>query len=759
MSIIPLPPGDPPRVVPSEPPSGPPVRMKMRSDLTSDRMTYQGVEYWVVKEPLGQKYFQFPPHVYFLLEQLDGNQTIDQLQDAYHEKFAPKRITRQDLQQLLTRFHQDSLVISDSTGQGIELLKRGQKNKRMERIGQMANILAIRYRGFDPERILNFLLPYTWWIFTKVCAIAVLMLASIALLSVLMNWGAFSAKLPGFDAFFDPKQWYLFVIVLCVTKVFHEFGHGLSCKRLGGECHEIGFMLLVLTPCLYCNVSDSWRLPNKWHRAAIGAAGMYVEVILATIATFVWWFVQPGLIQDICLRVMLISSISTILFNGNPLLRFDGYYIMSDVLEIPNLYQKSNKALTTLLGRHWLGLEIPDDQLMPSNRPWAFAMFTTAAFCYRWFVLLSIVWFLTKMLEPYHLESVGIGIALFSAVGMLAMPGYKLYKYMSVPGRMHQVKKVRFSAVLLCVLAVVGLVLCFPLPHYLRCNLVVMPSQIETIWVKKSGLIESVDVKPGEVVEKGQTIAKLKNIELEIQLLEAKSKIDEKKNELERARVKIVTEGPSAEDVTKSLFTEVLKLQQTYDSLKKQHSYLTLTTPIAGTVMATPYQHAGRSSQEVEEVEMQPLLYGQQNSVSAQRSQRFCEVADLSQWYAVVVLTEHQVFFAKETQPTKIKFYSEPGKVYQSKIETVRETDYSIDRKDYAKNPQGLPESEERPPDPVLEMVAGYEHNNFQYYARVPLDETQMPLKIGMGGQARIFTGYRSLGYRLWWFINQNFRS
>ena len=302
MSIIP-PPNNPARPKTDQPgpmPTGPPVKMKIRSDLTFDRMTYQGVEYWVVKEPVGQKYYQFPPHVFYLLRQLDGTKTIDQLQDGYHDKFAPKRITRQDLQQLLTRFHQDGLVTSNVAGQGSELLKRGRKNKMMERVGAFSNILAIRYKGFDPERILNRLIPYTWWLFTKPAVIITLVCAVIALVSVLMNWGAFQARLPGFEAFFDPKQWYLFALVLCVTKILHEFGHGLSCKRLGGECHEIGFMLLVLTPCLYCNVSDSWRLPNKWHRAAIGAAGIYIEVMLATNATIVWWFEQPGLVQDIC---------------------------------------------------------------------------------------------------------------------------------------------------------------------------------------------------------------------------------------------------------------------------------------------------------------------------------------------------------------------------------------------------------------------------------------------------------------------------
>ena len=140
---------------------GPPVRMKMRPDLTFDSQVYQGVEYLVIKEPLGQKYYQFPPQVYYLLTLLDGEITIDQLQDAYHEKYAPKRITRQELQQLLTRFHQDGLVVSDMPGQGIELLKRGDKNNRMERFQMLSNVLAIRYRGFDPERILNWLIKWT----------------------------------------------------------------------------------------------------------------------------------------------------------------------------------------------------------------------------------------------------------------------------------------------------------------------------------------------------------------------------------------------------------------------------------------------------------------------------------------------------------------------------------------------------------------------------------------------------------------------
>jgi hypothetical protein len=194
-------------------------------------------------------------------------------------------------------------------------------------------------------------------------------------------------------------------------KVCHEFGHGLACRRFGGECHEIGVMFLVFTPCLYCNVSDSWRMPNKWHRAVIGAAGMYVELILAIFATFIWWFAEPGIVRDICLQVMLIASVSTVLFNGNPLLRFDGYYILSDLLEIPNLHQRSAKALSSLLGRYWMGLPPSPDPLLPQNRMWAFAAFTVLAFIYRIFIMVSIFMFLNSWLKPYGLEAVGQAVA------------------------------------------------------------------------------------------------------------------------------------------------------------------------------------------------------------------------------------------------------------------------------------------------------------------------------------------------------------
>ena len=761
MSLIPSP-STPIKEPPPKPPMGPPVRMKMRPDLTFDQQTYQGVEYLVVKEPLGQKYYQFPPQVHYLLTLLDGKITIDQLQDAYHEKFAPKRITRQELQQLLTRFHQDGLVVSNMPGQGIELLKRGEKNRRMELFQTFSNVLAVRYRGFDPEWILNRLIKWVGWIFTKPMVYIVCLLATVALMSVVVNWGAFQAKLPGFDAFFDPRQWYLFVAVLAGTKMCHEFGHGLSCKKLGGECHEIGFMLLVLTPCLYCNVSDSWRLKNKWHRAAIGAAGMYVEVILATIATFVWWFVQPGLVQDICLRVMLVSSISTVLFNGNPLLRFDGYYILSDILEIPNMAQKSTKALTTLVGRHWLGLEMPDDALMPTNRPAAFASYTVAAFCYRWFVMFSILLFLIKMLEPYGLESLGIGIAMFSLIGIVVMPCYKLYRYMSVPGRMHQVKKPRFFSILLIGGALLAALLLFPFPHTMRCDIVVVPKKIQAVYVEETGVLEACFVDPGDQVKAGQELGRLRNLQLEKLILDAEGEVELKQAELEVARAEMLrTRGAS--DIGR-VQAEVDEAKSLLIDLKDRADKLVIYAPMSGTVMETPYEHPAEAIDEDMLVDQQPFLIQKHDNVTAAAGQRFCEVADLDSWKGIVLLSEQHVdFIDKEGgQEARIKLYARPDETVISEIAAdIGVTDLSINRKKYEliTGQQSDPRVRvNKIPDLINELVPQYDLNRLHYYAEVPLANSENRLKIGLTGKVRIECAPRSYGSRIFWWLNQNFR-
>ena len=290
------------------------LALRKRPDLSARRHHYLGRSYWIVKDPIGLNYYRFQQEEFAILEMLDGQTSMDEIKERFEAQFPPQKITLDELQQFLGMLHRSGLVIAAVGGQGQQLLRRRKERRRKELVQALSNILCIRFKGFDPERCLGWLYPKVRWFFTPTAVALCLLLLLSAVAQVTVQFSTFRSRLPAFHEFFNFYNGLWLLVVLGVIKVLHEFGHGLTCKHFGGECHEMGIMILVLTPCLYCNVSDSWMLPNKWHRAAIGAAGMYVELVLASICTYIWWGSQPGLLNNLCLNVMFISSVSTVMF-------------------------------------------------------------------------------------------------------------------------------------------------------------------------------------------------------------------------------------------------------------------------------------------------------------------------------------------------------------------------------------------------------------------------------------------------------------
>src|SRR6476659_3363132 len=489
--------------------------IRKRPDLKARRQRYQGRIYWVVKDPVGLQYFRFEEEEYAILQMLDGESSLDEIADRFEREFPPQTIRTEELQQFIGMLHRSGLVITDAPGQGQQLVKRRAERKQQERLATLTNILSLRFKGVDPERFFNFIYPFVRWFFSVPAMIACISIGLCALSLIIVQFDVFHSRLPDFHYFFRAQNWLWLALTLCVTKVLHEFGHGLSCKHFGGECHEIGIMFLVMTPCLYCNVSDSWMLPNRWHRAAIGAAGMYVELVLASIATFIWWFSEPGPLNYICLNVMFVSSVSTVMFNANPLLRYDGYYILSDILEIPNLRQKASTILNRKLGKWCLGLEEPEDPFLPQRRQWLFATYTVASAIYRWVVTFSILYVLNRVFEPYGLKVLGQAIALGSLYGLLIQPLWNLYKFFSVPGRLGKVKSLRIYATLAVITAVIVGIGLIPLPSHVYCPLEVQARGAKWVYVPHEGFLEKIFVKPGDQVTEGQVLAQLQNVDVD----------------------------------------------------------------------------------------------------------------------------------------------------------------------------------------------------------------------------------------------------
>jgi putative peptide zinc metalloprotease protein len=730
------------------------LSIRARPDLKARKQRYQGRTYWVVKDPVALQYFRFEEEEFAILQMLDGQSSLDDIAERFEAEFPPQTIRVEELQNFIGMLHRSGLVLSDAPGQGWQLKERRDEKKKQELIGAIGNLLAFRMRGFDPERFLNWLYPYVRWFFTPAATAAALMLAGAALTLVIIQFELFQSRLPSFNSFFSAQNWLALAGTLTATKILHEFGHGMSCKHFGGECHEMGVMFLVLTPCLYCNVSDSWMLPNRWHRAAIGAAGMYVEVVLASICTFIWWFTEPGPLNYFCLNVMFVSSVSTILFNANPLLRYDGYYILSDILEIPNLRQKSNSILHRKLAKLILGLEEPEDPFLPKRHQLLFAFYTVAAFLYRWVVLFSILYFLNKVFEPYGLKILGQIIALASIYGMIFMPARAVWKFFRVPGRLSKVKRLRFYTSLLLLATAVGALFFIPFPSRVWAPFELQPHDAANVYVKVPGQLVELGVKAGDRVKKGDLIARLVNSDLQMQMAQLEGDRDTYRAQVE-----------SLEQMQFSRAAEVAgPLGETREHLARVEAQLTerqadldrlrIVAPRDGVVIPPPRVP---ERPEVDEAEL-PAWTGtplDEKNLGATLSPEgaenlLCQIGDPNEWDAVLVIDQDDVDLVHAGQEVRLMFEESAYHVFISTIEDAGLEELTTAPPRLAST-NGGPLPAQPNPDGSLRPL------NTSYQAIARLDNEHGLLRNGLIGRARIETAPRTLTRRLMRYLSRTF--
>jgi putative peptide zinc metalloprotease protein len=323
---------------------------------------------------------------------------------------------------------------------------------------------------------------------TAACVWLLVVLAAVVL--VVVHHDALWARLPDFRSFFHAENLLWLAVSLAVVKVLHELGHAVACKHFGAECHDLGLMFLVFTPCLYCDVSDAWMLPDKWQRIAVSAAGLYVEIFLAAVCTFLWWFSEPGLLNSLCLNIVFVCSVSALIFNGNPLMRFDGYYILSDLVEIPNLQSRASSALSRLLAWWTLGVELPGERAMAERRHVWLAAYAAAAIAYRLVVVIGCLFFLNAVLKPYRLEvlaQIFMGIIL---LGMVAAPAWKTSRFFRNPILRRQIRRGRLSRTLMAVLLAAIALVFVPVPYRVRAPVLLQPEDARYVYVAAPGTLQ-----------------------------------------------------------------------------------------------------------------------------------------------------------------------------------------------------------------------------------------------------------------------------
>ncbi|HEY2892956.1 MAG TPA: hemolysin D [Pirellulales bacterium] len=725
--------------------------MRMRPDLSATQQRYQGQMYWVVKEPVGLHYFRFQEEEYAILKMLDGQTSLDEIKDEFERLFPPQKITVEELGNFVGTLHRNGLVIAHVAGQGEQLRKRRSERRRKELLGAAANILAIRFKGIDPDRLLNWLYPKVKWFYSLPARIMCTILALSALLLVLVQFDQFHDKLPTFHQFFEAKNWIYLGITLGITKVIHEFGHGLTCKHFGGECHEMGVMFLVLTPCLYCNVSDSWMLPNKWHRAGIGAAGMYVEIVIASICTYLWWFSEPGMLHQLALSTMFVCSVSTVMFNANPLLRYDGYYILADLTEIPNLRQKASTILNRKLGAWCLGLEEPDDPFLPQRHQLFFAAYTVAAAIYRWLILFGILWFLYRLFQPYGLKVISQMLATISIGSLVVMPLWKLGKFFYVPGRLDKVKRKNLNITLaLLGMAAVFILFC-PLPYHVTSTLELKPRDASRVHVLVGGILEEVNVKPGDEVKTGAKLGRLKNLDLALDVVEIEGKIAQQESAwrvllAEQFELNNEVAGKQLPEIEKQL----IALREQLAEKKFDQAQLQFVAPADGIVLPAPEvpKPPDRGTGELPKWWGDPL---EPENLGAYLTPAavYCQIGDPKKWEAHLAVDQDDIEFLREGQPIAIKLDVMPFETFQSTVAEIGPALKVTPRHISSKSGGELMSKQDE---------TGVERPiNTSFQALAPLDDPNGGLVEGLRGTGKISADWQPIGRRVWRYLMRTF--
>jgi putative peptide zinc metalloprotease protein len=235
------------------------------------------------------------------------------------------------------------------------------------------------------------------------------------------------------DRILAPGNLVILWLVFPFLKAFHEFGHAFAVKVRGGEVHEMGIMLLVFTPIPYVDASAASAFRNKRERVLVGAVGMIVEVFIAALALFLWTSIEPGPVRAVAFNIILIASVSTLLFNGNPLLRYDAYYILADLLEIPNLAQRGIGYIGYLFQRYLLAAkDVEPPFSAPGERVW-FVIYTIAAFFYRIFIFTSIILFIAG-----KFFFIGVLFACWGIFSMFVMPLGKIVRFLATSPKLRR---------------------------------------------------------------------------------------------------------------------------------------------------------------------------------------------------------------------------------------------------------------------------------------------------------------------------------
>jgi putative peptide zinc metalloprotease protein len=539
------------------------LRVALLPSVEVSTQQFRGRTWYVLQDPYTQRYFRASVQACRFIQRLQPDKTVEEVWEDFVNNHPHDAPSREEVIQLLSQLHMSNLLYSLQQSDNEAIVKRYKAQKNKELMGKVASFLFLRIPLFNPnlllDRIRPLIMALTGW-------------GAFWVWSLTLLWGAWTA-FENRAALLDQSQGVLSVsnlpwLYVCLSglKLFHEAGHAFVCKRFGGEVRTVGVMFLLFTPLPYVDASSSWGFANRWHRIYAAFAGMAVEFFFAAAGALVWTYTAPGLTHSLAFNVMLIGSVSSLLFNGNPLLRFDAYYMLSDYAEIPNLYQKSQQQWKYFGDRYLLGT-VAAQSKATDRKEWVWlTLYGLFSFLYLMLITLGISLFLMDQWLP-----LGLLVLAMTLYSRLVTPLHQLLKHLR--GAATQGNRRRAVTVVGGIgLAVFLLLAVVPFPDATRAQGIVKANHASNVYAQTAGQLDQLLVRHGERVQAGQVLASFSNPDLAADIRLTESGQIETEAQIRQALHQASQDLSALQDKADALELRRLNLQEQQQQLQVRAS-------------------------------------------------------------------------------------------------------------------------------------------------------------------------------------------
>ncbi len=547
------------------------ARLKLKESLRFDMRQSGNAVSWICEDEVTGRFFQLGIPQYTFLSMLDGKRTVSTALMKTATLLRENAIDESEAASLCKWAIETGLIETENGNSAARREEQHQQLQKQQLVSRL-NPMMVRIPLFDPDNIMTRMEKLLGFLVSPFGLMVWVVVVVAGFFQLLIHWNEFfGERVNSFSAI--DIVW--IVLTSMVLKIIHEIAHGVVCKKYGGRVSSCGILFLLLIPMPFVDVTSSWRFASKWQRILTAAAGMLAEIFIAAIACFVWTSTAPGPLQYHAGNVIITATLLTLFFNINPLMRFDGYYMLSDWLEIPNLGTHGRQWLKGASKRLYFGTKAPTVKETGLR-----------AFIVKAYGLLAMLWFFTiavglSLGASSLLEGFGLIVAIIGLIMWAGIPLWKLTKYV-IAGTESEKPNRRWFAVAsgITVACLVGFLVFCPAPSVVSAPIVVDYDPLEIVRTKTNGFANTIHVKDGEHVQEGDLLITLENPELQLELKSLSIDI-----EISEIRVKALR--------TRDRLGEMIREQESLESMKNrrkelesQIANLRILAPGSGIVLA-----------------------------------------------------------------------------------------------------------------------------------------------------------------------------